>query len=104
MAHIVYDDTRTFVGRLNEKQKSAFPTLYVVPAKSVFADEWDAFDMLGDYVDTYTTWELTKIKGNAYQTILNRFSNEPWSFLQEKKKPRKKRSRRGGRNRNKQQG
>ena len=96
------DDTRTFVGRLNAKVSGAFPTLYVVPAKGVLQDEWDAFNALGDYVNTYTTAELTLIKGKAYQTVLNRFSNEPWSFLQEK--PRKKRSRRGGRNRNKQQG
>jgi hypothetical protein len=89
------DDTRTQVGRLSARQKGPFPTLYVEPAPSAFQDEWDAYDQFGDYVGTYTTRELTRVKGKGLQTVLNRFSDHPWSFLQDK--PRKKRTRRGGR-------
>lgn len=92
------DDTRTQVGRLVARQRGPFPTLFVEPAPGVLQDEWDAYDNHGDLIGTYTTAELTKIKGRGIQTVLNRFSNHPWSFLQEKSPGRKKRrSRRRGR-------
>jgi hypothetical protein len=92
-----FDDSRTRIARLIAEPSTPLPTLYVVPVDSVLGDEWDAFDKNGRPLGTYSTWELTRIKGRGLQTVRYRFSDAPWSFLDEK--PRKKRTRRGGRKR-----
>jgi hypothetical protein len=81
-----------------QKRKAPRGVLFVVPAKGVLQDEWDAFDGNAVYENTYTTNELVRMKGYGFVTVLNRFSNYPWSATQESK-PGKKRTRRSGRGR-----
>lgn len=75
------DDTRTKVGRLVARPTNPYPTLYVQPADSVIPNLWDAHDNFGDYQGSYTTWQLTTIKGKGIQTIINTTTGRPWTFL-----------------------
>lgn len=100
--YVPLDDSRTQVARLVARQTTALPALHVEPSHGVLVDEWDAFDVHGDYLNTYTTQQLVWIQGKGYQSVTNRYSGERWSFLQERKprnspgsKSRKRRKRHG---------
>lgn len=71
--------------------------LFVEPNNGVLQDEWDGFDSLGEYVDTYSTEELVSIQRQKVTTVLNRFSNHPWSASQEKPAGKRKRRKPGRR-------